>query len=482
MSQNRNYSMARAPKKKPRLDNATKGLLIAFAVVGILLAYVGGKFIFNLAKGWSVTSLPGAPIVPTSDPNAVATAGAPVIQTSGAESKPWDGKSRVNILLLGLDYSTERATRDMTQKLTDTMILVTIDPISQTIGAMSIRRDLWVNIPEGFGYDKINTAYAKGEANNLPGGGPGLAVETVENFLGVDINYYAEVNLDTFVKLIDEIQGVKITLNSRMLADWNGSGDRFWIEAGTYTMPGQYALAYARCRKDCGDDTGDVGRGGRQMEVVKAIRDRILDFNMLPTLISHAPALYNEISSGVKTNMSLDQAIQLMSLMVKIPRDNMTTYNIDYTMAEPQTISFNGYAYDVLVPYPEKIRVLRDQMFGAGAATAPIALGTNDPLAISVDENARIQVLNGTMTGDLADKTADFLRSKGLNVVSTGNADYTTYTNIMITGAAPYTASYLQNLMSISNNLIVYHVDSNAGADIIITLGDDWVGNPAMSQ
>jgi LCP family protein required for cell wall assembly len=481
MAQNRNYTMARAPKKRARLDNLTKGLLIAFAVVGIILAYIGGNFIFNLVKGWTITALPGAPVAPTTDPNATAVANQPG-QTNDTNLTPWNGKSRVNILLMGLDYSTERETRGLNEKLTDTMILVTIDPISQTIGALSIRRDLWVEIPEGFGYDKINTAYSKGEINNLPGGGPGLAAETVENLLGIDINYYAVVNLDTFVKLIDEIDGITITFTTRLKADWEGNGNVYWIEPGTYTLPGSHALAYARCRSDCGDELGDVGRGNRQMEVITAIRDRILKFDMLPTLISRAPALYQELSAGIKTNMSLDDAMQLATLMVKIPRENMTTYNITYDECEPQRISYNGYPYDVLIPYPDKLRLLRDKMFSSGAATAPITLATGDSLTLAKSEGARIQVLNGTLTGDLADTTAALLQSQGLNVVSTGNTDATTYTKIVITGAAPYTASYLQNLMAVSGNMIVYHFDSSAGADVIVYLGDDWVGNSALTQ
>ena len=483
MAQNKNYPMARTPRRKQkRFDNVTKGLLIAFAVVGLLLAYFAGKAVFNLVKGWTITELPGAPIAATTDPNAQVTPSTG-LQTNGAESKPWDGKGRVNILLLGLDYSNERETRDLTQKLTDTMVLVTIDPMSQTVGAMSIRRDLWVNIPEGFGYDKINTAYAKGESNNLPGGGPGLAVETVEQFLGIDINYYAQVNLDTFVKLIDEIGGVKVELQSRMLADWNGSGEKFWIEPGTYTMPGQYALAYARCREDCGDDLGDVGRGARQMEILKSVINRVVSFDMLPTLISHAPALYQEVSDGVKTNMSLDEIIQLATLVVQIPSDNIKTYNMDYSMMEDQTILYNGYAYDILVPYPDQVRILRDEMFASqGSAAAPISLGSSDTLTLAKQENARIQLVNGTMSGGLADSTSEFLRGKGLNIISTGSGEAATYSSIVISGTTPYTAAYLRGLMGIPDTRIVYHADANASADITVYLGEDWASSNTMNQ
>ena len=73
------------------------------------------------------------------------------------------------------------------------MILLTIDPLTKTAGMLSIPRDMWVNIP-GFGYSRINTAYSLGEGSKLPGGGPELARKTVEQFIGVPIQYYAQID------------------------------------------------------------------------------------------------------------------------------------------------------------------------------------------------------------------------------------------------------------------------------------------------
>ena len=188
MNQYNSRSMARTKNRKPELDKTTKILLAAFAVVGILLAIIGGKFLFNLVKGWSLTSLPGAPVVSGNNSNPSNTPGS-ALQTSNApKAATWDGKSRINILLLGLDYTKERAATEGGPNMSDTMILITIDPTSKTLGALSIRRDLWVNVP-GHDYNKINKAYWWGEVDNLPGvGGPGLAMQTVEEFLGVPIN------------------------------------------------------------------------------------------------------------------------------------------------------------------------------------------------------------------------------------------------------------------------------------------------------
>ena len=89
------------------------------------------------------------------------------------------------------------------------MILLTIDPLTKTAGILSIPRDMWVKFP-GFGYSRINTAYSSGEGNRFPGGGPELARKTVEQFIGVPIQYYAQVDFHTFVEFIDLIGGIEV--------------------------------------------------------------------------------------------------------------------------------------------------------------------------------------------------------------------------------------------------------------------------------
>lgn len=461
------------------MDTFTRGLLAVFAVVGLLLAFLGGKFVYNLVKGWSMTSLPGAPVA-NAENGTTGTTGSskPLQNNNGVAAQKWNGNSRVNILLLGLDYSDERAAQDFGPSRSDTMMLVTVDPLSKTIGVLSIRRDLWVNIP-GYDYAKINEAYFLGERDDLPGGGPGLAMKTVEEFLGVPIQYYAQVNFDAFVKLVDEIDGVKLDIKERILIDpYQGSEDEpFYLEPGVQTLPGIYALAYARVRYTDGDD---VARGSRQMEVIQAIRDRILDFKMLPKLVARAPSLYSEISGDIQTNMTLDQAIQLGTLVTKIKRENMKTYNIDYTMVT-QEWTADG-TQEILRPIPDKIRVLRDLVFSAeGTAAAPIAMGTRDALKLAISEKARVRILNSTSTSDLAETTGAFFTSKGLNIVKMGNSNQpSTYSSIEIHNATPYTLAYLSEILQVPSTRIFNKYEPDGNVDITIYIGDDWLANNPM--
>jgi polyisoprenyl-teichoic acid--peptidoglycan teichoic acid transferase len=205
----------------------------------------------------------------------------------------------------------------------------------------------------------INTAYPIGESFRLPGGGPGNAVRTVELFLGVPINYYAQVDFFAFERFIDEIGGVEVDVPAEIKVDPIGPGNTVILQPGEQTLDGPVALAYARARNTEGVD---FDRAVRQQQVILAMLDRLLSPNMLPTLVSKAPILYRELASGVNTNMELEQAIALAWLAPSIQRDKIKRGVI----SPPDQVLFakspDG-TQDILKPIPSKIRLLRDEIF-----------------------------------------------------------------------------------------------------------------------
>ena len=204
---------------------------------------------------------------------------------------------------------------------------------------------------------------------------------------------------------------------------------------------------------------------------------------MLPKLISRAPAIYRDISSGVQTNMSFDQSVQLAVLITRIPRENFRTYNIDYTMSSSEMVStLDEGVQSVLRPFPDKIREMRDQIFADGSsAAAPIALATEDPAALAKAENARVTILNGTNTGNLAETTSSFLSGQGLNVTEVGSASETyTYTTLVVHSATPYTLNYLAGVMQVPSTRIFNKYDPNGTTDITVFLGSDWASSNPM--
>ncbi len=369
---------------------------------------------------------------------------------------PWDGKERVTVLVMGVDYRDWIAGEGAARS--DTMMLMTLDPVTKTAGLLSVPRDLWVGIP-GYIHAKINTAHAVG--------GPSLAVRTVELVIGVPIHYYAVVDFGAFVRFIDELGGVKLDIPEQIEVDPIGDENKI-IRPGVQTLPGDLALAYARNRS-AGD--GDFGRSRRQQQVILGIRDRILDFEMLPTLIEKAPTLYRELVGGVNTNMQLDELIKLAVLAAQVPDGS-----IAYDVIDTRHVAF-GWSPDelsVLVPYPDKIRVLRDEIFAQSGVLGPLAQG-NDQERMAL-EGASISVQNGSSDPNIARRTANYLTSQSARITEVGNANESyPFTTVIDHSGRPYTIQYLVSLLGIEGRYISYKYEPGHPFDVELIIGNDWV-------
>lgn len=454
------------------------GLLL---VVLLCLVVAGGVWVFrttqSLASGWEVTqpdfaveagdlSAPaGGAQTNLADPVITSDTTLPEdIDTSSFQ--PWSGQERVSILLLGIDQRCDESGPTHT----DTMMLVSIDPVAMSAVALSLPRDLWGEIPN-FGVDRINQANFLGEVANYPGGGPTLAVETVEAMLGIPIQYYGAVNFDAFIEFVDLIGGIDVEvsedIDDRRYPDRCYGYDPFTITAGEHHLNGEEALKYARTRATFG---GDVDRAGRQQQVLMAVRDTILNVNMVPRLIVQAPQLWQSFQTNVRTNMTLDEAIQLALLAQDIPQENIRLAVIDYNYVYPET---TPDGQQVLAPQREQIRVLRDELFAPSPIPAPVI---EDLPQRAAQENARVAVLNGTATFGLAAATQEYLRQYNIDVVEIGNADASTYvtSRMVVYGSFPYTVSYLAQLLDIPPLNISDGAKPAGEYDILIILGNDW--------
>jgi LCP family protein required for cell wall assembly len=386
---------------------------------------------------------------------------------------PWNGTDRVTVLLMGLDYRDWETGQGAPR--TDSMMLVTLDPVTRTGGMLSIPRDLWVEIP-GFEHNRINTAYFLGETYNYPGDathpgrGPGLAMRTVENLLGVPIQYYALIEFAAFERMIDEIGGVHVLVPEPMRIHPIG-GPGMALEVKAYHFDGAQALAYARARST---GSGDFDRSSRQQQVVMAVRDRVLELDAIPTLLMRAPALYQEIAAGIHTNLSLDQMVGLGLLAAQIPQENIRRGVI----GPPEMVNFETLpdGAQVLRPLTDQIRLLRDEIFTVGGAVGP-SIPVEEPVAAANQEGSRVAVRNGAGIEGLATRAADYLRGQGLNVVEVGNADRMDYTTTVIidyTGN-PYTARFLMSLLNLSQSQVFVQTVPDSPVDLAVIVGPDLV-------
>ncbi len=464
-----------------RFNRVNLMILAVFTLLAVIGGVVAFRFSQNFFVSTSVIKVGNAPPIlpgqPTAKPGSTpdpANPGAVTIPQLDPELKDpakatWNGTSRVTLLVMGLDYRDWSAGVDIPR--TDTMILFSMDPLTMSAGMISIPRDMWVNIP-GYGSNRINTAYRVGEMYKLPGGGPGLAMKTVEEFLGVPVDYYALIDFNAFVRFIDALGGLDMHIREPIKVDPIGPGNTITLEPGVQALDGATVLAYARQRytKD-----GDFDRSKRQQEVIMALRDQVVQFNQLPMLVSKAPQLYQELSSGIRTNLQLDQVIQLAWLATKIDPNNIKKGVFDpHKDVAYATVTTSEGAADVLVPNPDQIRLLRDSVFVQDSAAGPSA-GNLEDLAKS--ENARVLLRNGTVNPQSVQQVSELIRSLGFNLVGEEAASQAASVTTFIdhTGK-PYTVKYLMDQMKLSDGRVQVKFDPNASADLEVVLGSDWKG------
>jgi LCP family protein required for cell wall assembly len=455
-----------------------------YLIIGLtlLLAITGFVIMRGLIVSWTFTDLPGIALVDNGDSGNGSESTAettPEAVVPPSELPPvWDGASRVNILVMGVDFGDWSADRDGPSR-TDSMILLTLDPITKEAGMLSIPRDLWVNIP-GFEHGRINTAHALGESYKLPGGGPALAAKTVEEFLGVPVQYYAVISFDAFTRMVDELGCINIWAFEDLAIDPVGKGNTIYLTKDKgYCMDGDTLLAYARSRKSQG---GDVDRAIRTQQAILALKDAVLDPANFTTLLSKAPALYQKLASGINTNLSFDDAMKLVMLVRDISTENIKSNVIDYSMSTLASVmSSDGKPMSILVPVPDKIRELRDQMFAESGSIKPFAQG--DPVQLAIKEGASLEVLNGTYTAGLAGITGDYFKSLGMNVAVVGNPEQIGYPRTVIIdhSGKPYMTRFLMDLFkTTAASQFQIKFDPASQADVTVILGDDWAFNNPM--
>jgi LCP family protein required for cell wall assembly len=225
--------------------------------------------------------------------------------TPAATPPPLDSKQRINILLLGSD-NDQKFPQDAL--LSQTMIVVSIDPSKRQVTLLSLPRDLWVPIP-GYANAKIDLAYAKG--------GAPLARATVEKAFKIPIHYYAWIGLNGLVRVVDRVGGVDVdvlhpVLDDNYPNDFSDSGygtERVYLAAGPQHLDGRHTLQYVRSRH--GDLLSDFGRSTRQQQVLLAIQQRTAGMDLVTAL----PAFARDLNGHVKTDLDLVRLTQLMLFM-----------------------------------------------------------------------------------------------------------------------------------------------------------------------
>lgn len=264
-------------------------------VGGILLAFilvVGGLFFYVYSQVGNAVDTMHTPLARDEDP-----------ERQKEISNIFDAKDSLNLLLLGVDE------RPGDRGRSDTMIVMSLNPRTDSMLMLSIPRDTYVNIP-GHGMDKINHAYAFG--------GVDLAVQTVEENFDIPVHIYSRVNMEGFQQGVDALGGV--TVNNTQSFSQDGST----FEEGPIHLNGEQALDYIRMRKQ--DPRGDMGRNDRQRAVIIAAINKAASFNS----VTKFGDILDILGGNVQTDLDMKK-IQTLFTGYLGTRHNIETIEIEGT-------------------------------------------------------------------------------------------------------------------------------------------------------
>ena len=403
---------------------------------------------------------------PTPEPSAV---GPSVPQVS---VPPWDGKQRLNILLIGADE--QRGGHN-----TDTLITVSIDPVTKQVAMFSLPRDT-VDVPVpagparslwGSAYrNKINSFFINNRRRSdvWPGNdrtrGYNALKAVVGELYGLDIKYFVEVNFDGFRKVVDAVGGVTVNVQIPVSDDAfptvTGRTTRLYIPSGLQHMDGAQALRYARSRKT----SSDFDRAARQQRLLLSLREQADPQELIPRL----PQLIDALKQTVRTDIPISQLDELLGLASSVDTTNIRSYVFSPPLYSTDTCADPRGC--VVLPKVDRIRIaVRNAFKGSPADEA-----RRQKLA---SEGAQIWVLNGTGELNRGARIAGYLEAQGLAASAPrqrppGSVPAST-TIVVYNGAETGltdTIAYLEQRFHVQ---VKTAKDPAVRADIVITIGRD---------
>lgn len=324
------------------------------------------------------------------------------IVTSGGDKLQGETDDRVNILLLGYGGPGHDG-----PYLTDTMMVISVQPSTKQVALISIPRDLVVDIP-GYDYRKINSVLSFGRDQKYPGGGEAFAVNVVRDVLNIPIQYYARVDFDGFKDVIDQVGGITVTVDTAF-SDFqypdNAYGyDPISFKAGQQTMDGTAALKFSRSRHGNNGEGSDFARAARQQKIIVALKEKLLSFGTLsnPKKISD---VLGSLGSHSQTNMEIWEMLRLAKMVGGIQSDQIINKVYDDSASGLLRAATGTGGAFILVPRDgnyRNMRFLAQNIFLLGAANR---------------ESANILVVNATSFANLGATERQVLLSFGLNAL-----------------------------------------------------------------
>ncbi|MCD4760647.1 LCP family protein [bacterium] len=315
-------------------------------------------------------------------------------------------EDRINFVLLGMGGAGHAG-----PYLTDTIIIASFKPSTKEAAIFSLPRDMIVPLNRG-DYRKINSIYTIGELQDDRGGGQ-LMKDIISETFDIPIHYFAAVDFNGFIEMIDAIGGIKVDVKRSFIDYEFPTYDDKWqtvsFEAGEQKMDGITALRFSRSRHGNNGEGSDFARIKRQQTVLLAAKDKMTSFNTLinPKKITSLFSLFNKYT---KTDLEPWEAVKLVHLAKGMNTQQVVTQSID---DRPGGYLKSGIAIDgayILQPTTgnyNQINLLINNIFELKKVSS---------------ENAKIIIQNGTDVPGLALKAVNYLSQMGYNIIRYGNA------------------------------------------------------------
>lgn len=259
---------------------------------------------------------------------------------------------RINILLLGMGGEGHKG-----KYLTDTIMLVSIDPLTYESAMFSIPRDLYVKIPDTGGvHTKINAVYTFEKRNEKSSTGESFdsMKKVVKSITGQDVHYYLTLNFEGFTQIIDELGGIEVEVEDDIYDPTypgpNYSYQTFEISKGHHHLDAQTALKYARVRHTKG---GDFGRARRQQQVIASAKRKAFSLKTLANPAKIA-SLLDTLGENCKTDIQIAEIPSFIHYAKNINIYQTTTKVLDAWSADSLLgsthVDMGGVQAYVLIP------------------------------------------------------------------------------------------------------------------------------------
>ncbi len=411
------------------------------------------------------------------------------------------------VLLLGVDRrpNPEEGVRS------DTLILVRVDPQARTASMLSIPRDSvapiphlgWAKINAAYGYGYANAAALYGAATDPSAAGGALAAEAVEQFLGVSVDYIAQVDFRGFEQLIDTVGGVLIDVPVPILdAEYpteNYGVERVYIAAGLQTLDGRTALIYVRTRHG----SSDFERSRRQQQVLRALLDQVRARGLLDNA-ALLPRWIEVVSEHVRTTLPVSD-LRTAAELAALARDldgnrilqlSINPNNVAIDREDGSDIYWNPADLAALVARWEagpdlsvapSVTSLPTQAAAPEAPPLDPAQPTPTLLPAVAEPDTVVQVLNGARIEGIAGRVSAFLAGRGFIVADpeTVTRIYE-HTVIIDYSGRPETRRRLAEALGIEARYVLAPAPPDApppgyNVDIVVVIGRDyrqeWLNN-----